>query len=326
MRTFNPNRLIPLELNGDDQHLTITELIPLRAAIRDGRLSASAPVLYTARGTPHGQTDLVFETRHFSLYNVMQGVSDGEAWLATFCAVCNAGMSFSPIVDGVTYTFYGAGFYDAMTLLADIQTRSYWDHITGVCISGAMQGARLDYLSSMTHSRAGVIALTKPDAQWAVSALDAQRAPLIDVAEAMRTSDQPMWLPAMRDSLDLDVEDTRLPRLEMGLGVWTGGDARFYRFQTMHMLDNHLFDTLNGERLLVYVDPDTLTPAALYTEATRAEWRGDALILDNGARVQNGALIVGGVEQPARRPLQLFQRWYGFSTTFAGCTIYRAAR
>ncbi|MDZ4763174.1 MAG: DUF3179 domain-containing (seleno)protein [Chloroflexota bacterium] len=320
MRTeFNPKRLIPLDLHGEQQ-LTATKLLTLRAELNAGRILPSTPVLYTQRGSAL----LVFQTRHFSLYNVMQGTLDGEPWLATFCAICNAGMSFSPVIDGVRYDFYGAGFYDAMTLLADKQTGSYWDHITGECIAGTLKGAHLEYLATMTHSKAGIVALTQPAARLVVSALDAARAALDDLAEGLRTDAKPQWLPAVTDSFDADLEDTRLPRLEMGLGVWTPQQARFYRFQTLHSHNNRLFDVLNGERLLVYIDPETLTPAALFTDATTAEWRGDILMLNNGQRVENGD-VIGLDDAPlTRRPLQLFQRWYGFAITFPGCAIYTA--
>lgn len=317
---FNPNRFIPLGFHGEQQQVNVTRLQPLAAALEQNLLSPNAPVLYTNRD----DRVLVFQTRHFSLYNVMQSAHGDPPWMATFCAICNAGMSFSPVIDGVRYDFYGAGFYDAMTLLADKQTGSYWDHITGECIAGAMQGASLQHLASMTHSKAAVVAQIFPEAQLAISSLDAARAGLDDLAETLRTHPQPQWLPELDNSINPDHEDKRLPRLEMGLGVWTPTTRRFYPFKLIHALDNRLFDEIDGKRLLVYVDPETFNPAALFTDATDGDWRGETLVLNNGQSLRNSALMEHGAALPVRRPLQLFQRWYGFSMTFPNCEIYTA--
>jgi hypothetical protein len=161
-----------------------------------------------------------------------------------------------------------------------------------------------------------------PDAQLVISSLDAGRAPMDDFAEGLRTLPQPKWPPELHDTLDASAEDTRLPRLEMGLGIWTPKAAHFYPFKTMNMLDNILFDEIDGERLIVYIDPETFTPAALFTDATSATWRGETLMLDNGQIIKEGSLVAQGEKLPTKRPLQLFQRWYGFSITFSGCKIY----
>jgi len=318
---FNPNRFITLDLHGTHQRLNATERQPLTEALEKHQLQPNTPVLYTERN----DAILVFQTRHFALYNVIQSTGDESLWMATFCSVCNAGMSFSPVVDHVRYDFYGAGFYDAMTLLADEQTGSYWNHITGECIAGKMKGTRLHQLANLTHSTADAVAKIHPNAQLVISSLDAGRAKMDDYAEGLRTLPQPDWLPVLHDTLDANAEDTRLPRLEMGLGVWTAKTAHFYPFKTINMLDNILFDEIDGERLLVYVDPETFTPSALFTDATSAEWRGETLILDNGQMIKEGSLIAHGNVLPTKRPLQLFQRWYGFSITFSGCKIYTTA-
>jgi hypothetical protein len=322
MRTpFNRDRFIPLDFHGQHQQVNVTDVQPLARALAEKLVQPGTPVLYTQRG----DTVYVFQTRHFSMYNVMQNRKDTPPWMATFCAVCNAGMSFSPVLDGRTYDFYGAGFYDAMTLLADVQTGSFWDHITGECIEGTLKGRRLERLANMTHATASMVSAQHPDAQLVLTQLDPGRAALDDLAESIRTQPDAPWLPALLDTLDETQEDTRLPRLEMGLGVWVGREARFYPFRTIHGSDNIIFDEIAGQRLLVYGDPETATPAAMYTDAVSAAWVGDRLVLDNGQTLEAGTLRSGSETVSSKRPLQLFQRWYGFAITFPGCDIYRAA-
>ncbi len=313
---FNPARLVQLDFNGPSQRFVMTETRPLSSALEAHDLTDATSVLYAE----YGAQVYVFRTSHFSLYNVMQGEIDGQAWMATFCAVCNAGMSFSPVVNDQTLEFYGVGYYDAMTLLADRQTGSYWDHLTGECLYGQLEGTVLRQLTTMNHSTAGQVLKLYPAAQFVVTTLTADKVQFEDFAEALRVAPEPQWFPQVLSSLD--TEDKRLPRFEMGLGVWSQGNARFYPFTTLHAHDNVLFDEFAGQRLLVYADPETTNPLALFTDATSAEWRHDVLVLNNGQTIQNGALRQRGETIAMPRPLQLFQRWYSFALTFPDCEVY----
>lgn len=318
MRTnFNPQRLVQMDMHGQGQRYQVTQMTSLSAALAAGQIMPRAAVLYVQ----FSDTYLVFKTTHLALYNVMQGVTEGQHWMVTFCAVCNAGMMFSPILNGQEYKFYGAGFYDAMVLLADQETGSYWDHITGECIYGKLEGAKLERLGMVTHSTAEAVAQIAPNAQLAQTTLTPDRQAFEEVGEMLRTLPELQWPPEIENSLAW--EDKRLPRLEMGLGVWSQQSSRYYPFRTLHMENNVIFDELDGRRLLVYNDPDTLTPAALFTDATSATWYNDVLQLDNGQRIQAGGLTGDGETRPLHRPLQLFQRWYGFSLIFPNCAVYR---
>lgn len=317
---FNPLRLVQLDLHGHSQRFTIGEIRPLAAVLEAREVLETTPVL-TA---PRADGVFVFRTSHFSLYNVMQGTLDGEPWLASFCAVCNAGMSFSPVVNGRVLEFYGAGFYDAMILLADRQTGSYWDHLTGECVHGELEGTTLRQIAVLTHSTAGQTRRLYPEARYVVSTLNAERAPLDELAEGLRVASDPQWFPQILGSLD--VEDARLPRFEMGLGVWANDAARFYPFRTLNAQNNVVFDEFDGRRLLIYVDPETMHPSALFTEAESAAWRGETLQLGTGQSLRGGGLYQRDEVVPIQRPLQLFQRWYGFSLTFPGCELYPSYR
>jgi len=185
---------------------------------------------------------------------------------------------------------------------------------------GDMLGKTLVRVGSLIHSQAGTVARTYPKARFVPVPIDAVRAPLDNFAEAQRVAAEPVWLPPIVATITQ--ADVRLPRFEMGLGVWSDAGARFYPVTSLHARDNLVFDTFDGARVLVYIDSDTATPSALFTEATAGAWRGDTLTLNDGLTIKDGILLRGAEVQQPRRPLQLVQRWYGFSTTFAGCAIY----
>jgi len=116
--------------------------------------------------------------------------------------------------------------------------------------------------------------------------------------------------------------DNRLPELELGLGIWSDDHARFYPLKTIKEQQNAVVDTLNQQRMVVYIDPVSGAPGAHRTSAQIQGWEGDTLVLDSGERICNGYVLNGASEKlPLDRPNQQFTRWYGFSYMFPACEI-----
>ena len=46
-------------------------------------------------------------------------------------------------------------------------------------------------------------------------------------------------------------QDTRLPELQLGLGVWISEKARFYSMETLKAHNNAIIDTLDQEKLVI---------------------------------------------------------------------------
>ncbi len=86
-------------------------------------------------------------------------------------------------------------------------------------------------------------------------------------------------LPSLTETLA--TEDDRLPRMMMGLGIVTDSTVRFY---PMDLIEEHgaLLNTVDGRGVLVFMDPATYTPAALFTNASTASLQGRDIHLDGG--------------------------------------------
>jgi hypothetical protein len=120
-------------------------------------------------------------------------------------------------------------------------------------------------------------------------------------------------------------EDTRRKRMDLGLGVWAKATHRFYPLEMLHKQRGAIIDELDDCRILVYLDPTSNIPAAIYTNTIQYAWHKDELKLDNGEIFRGGKLYnAQGVTQAVVYPMQLFTRWYGFSLTFPGCQLYQA--
>jgi len=252
-------------------------------------------------------------------YNVIQGETNGKAWMMTFCNACNTGMVFDPVVDGQILHFRRRGSYDGLLLIWDEETDSYWQHITGYCLHGKSQGKQLPMIALTRHMNAGEAAARTGETRLFVSPITEEQAKLSRTMEKMRSNPDRV---GEYIGSTLGQEDTRRPRFELGLGVWTGQNSIFFPLTILHVQDNVLLTELNGRPLLIYHAPDAIAPVAAYVSAKRGYWEGDVLRLDGGAFIQHDLYhTADGQVKALECPKQLLMRWYGFALTFPGCEV-----
>ena len=206
-----------------------------------------------------------------------------------------------------------------MSLIADHETCSYWDHITGKCVHGPLKERQLD-LAPLRHMQASQALAHFPEARIAIARMKLKPSMIRALLELWQWMlGERFILPVLTPSMG--EEDPRRPRMEMGLGVWTETGSRFYPLDILKA-DGVLIDHFDDKTMLIYLDPISGTPTPLFADVEQAEWSGDILRLDHGATVRNGRLYDPyGAELPSERPLHLFTRWYGFSFTFPNCEI-----
>jgi len=78
---------------------------------------------------------------------------------------------------------------------------------------------------------------------------------------------------------------------QLGLGVWTVATRRYYPMERIRERGRALIDQLDGRKVLIYIDPETNTPAALFVSALLGKMQDDEIHLDNGAAVRDGVLF-----------------------------------
>ena len=232
--------------------------------------------------------------------------------------VCNSAVRLTPLIDGKVHHFEARGTYHGQTMMADRETGSFWDIISGECLHGPLAGQRLA-MKPLLHMSAGQALAVFPQAEVALSALSLRdRALAFVLKQVNRRGMMPGYFKPT-----LGREDRRLPRMEIGLGVWGGTAARYYPLKRLREAGRALVDSLEGRTVLVYIEPASKVPAALYSEATSARWQGSELHLDSGAVIRGGGLYDGqGEPQAIEWPDQLFTRWYNFADNFPNCELF----
>lgn len=290
--------------------------LSLQQALARGLIHANEPLLVFLLD----ETPFCLSLVRMIYHHVAEGVLNGTAWMMSYCVICNAGMVFSPQVEGKQHHFVDGGLYNAMTILLDQESQSLWNHITGYCLHGTHQGKQLKALTTPLQRSASQVLAEYPDIQTAWQALSPEDTRMIQEEEAARL-DSNMALPAYL-LLGMENLDERLPRFEMGLGVWTKQTQRYYTLKDL--LTNHfILDELDGRSLVIYSSAQQVAPEAFFTTSRQLDWHGDALYLDDGQVLRDGILYdAQGKRLNMERPYQLFQRWYSFVILFPKCQIY----
>ncbi len=294
--------------------LEVKDAEPLHSALTGGRVSPDTRLLTF-------EVDGILYTvpmHVVMVHNVIQGEIPGKtAWMMTFCLACNTGMVFDPVLDGQTLHFRRRGAYEGMLLIYDDETGTYWQHITGKALHGTSEGKTLRQITTTRQMNAAE-ALTRADALHMTAALTNDQERLSGFADKMRAE------PALNETTILSTvaqEDTRRPRFELGLGMWSGDVSAFLPLTTVHV-QNHVVQTKLGERpVVVYQQPDAISPVAVYLESETARWEGDRLRLDNGCYIQDDVYHTPDGIQALERPSQLLMRWFGFALTFPDCDV-----
>jgi len=165
---------------------------------------------------------------------------DGRPVLAAWCAYCNSGIVFDPVVDGQRLTFEPLAVYRRNMVMRDRETGTLWQHATGEALAGPLAGTRLDGLGGqLTTWRAWHD--EQPETTLAVEPDEGEWAGLLprDRTRRLAAGTERVELPGATAT------DTRLPFTEVVVGVEIGGEATAYPLATLRERGS-LGDTIGG--------------------------------------------------------------------------------
>jgi hypothetical protein len=180
---------------------------------------------------------------------------------------------------------------NGLAILADRETRTHWDHITGEAFAGPLVGQQLDvWPIQMTTVAAALI--EHPDVTITFSNI---RSPRRWLAQRLYPDfiHSNGWIPGFFYASLSEPMDSRLDKLTQGLGVIVGKKAKYY--------------------------PMNLITA----QEIQDEWLNRTLCIKRG--IMDGVPRAAWLDT-ADEPMQLLTRWYGFSFTYPGCEIYEPQR
>ncbi len=223
----------------------------------------------------------------------------------------------TPIIDGAVHHFRARGLYDGLSLMGDEETGSLWNHITGKSVYGPLQGTSLP-VYNLLHTNVKQVLEAYPDIDVAIS-----ERPVRGRGGRMAPGSGQTRQLSSGFRATIVEEDTRRPTMEIGLGLWSGSTARYYSMEVLRDAGSAVVDTLAGRTVVVYLESESYTMAALYADASAAKLTDAGLDISGVGMLRDGVLKgTDGSRLEIERPLQLFTRWYGFALTFPGTTIY----
>ena len=298
--------------------LDVKKYTNIKQALERGKLNKDTELLVFEIA---GQ-QLAFSKHRMAFHHIAQGKVNETSYMLTFCVICNSGMVMSPIVNNETLHFHIAGAYNGMLLMIDKETKSYWDHITGHCLSGEYEGHQLDILHSHQVLLLKEVLEQYPDCLYGEEKMNFKQRLFAEFANwKANVSGKGFLPPGFRSSM-IEIDD-RLPEMEMGLGIWEEDAARFYSLKVIKEMGNFIIDTFKEKNLIIYISPTTHTPSAMYIdEITTAVFEDDKLSFANGNYIRGGNLYSQNDEKiTTKKPMYIFLRWYGFVSTFPDCEI-----
>ena len=202
-----------------------------------------------------------------------------------------------PVVDGQLHRFNYVGIYDGLAVVQDKESKTLWNHVTGEAMYGPLVGRTLKQVSNLLHMNVKQALAADPNMQIAISDREYFVADkLFGTAPGFlggRGAER--WAPDNPNAQivpafvpTLGREDTRLPRMDIGLGVWTGSTRRYYPMELLRQRGGAFIDRVDGRSVLVYIEPETAGPAAMFVSAKSATMDGRDVRLDTGSIVRMG--------------------------------------
>src|SRR5579863_7583042 len=130
--------------------------------------------------------------------------------------------------------FNNVGLYDALFVMQDTESKTLWRHIDGQALYGPMVGHALDPVTNLLQMNVQQALAGDPKTRVAIS----DRPYTAGGKQFGRSAGIPggggRGAPAENAQLSsmfsqtLGTEDTRRPRMELGLGIWTAKTHRYY--------------------------------------------------------------------------------------------------
>lgn len=220
--------------------------------------------------------------------------------------------------------FDNVGLYDGLFIMQDQESKTLWNHITGEALYGPYVERTLGPIGNIMQMTVEEALEFDPAAQVAISDRPYAGAGGRSGTPGQGTlSDNAQLMDMFIETLG--EEDTRRPRMDMGLGIWTDETRRYYPMETIRER-GAIIDRLEGRDILIYIEARSATPTAIFVDAGSATIEGNEIRLDSGAVVRAGTLFDADGNRlddlDDARPQQIFTRWYGYSLTFPGTEVF----
>jgi hypothetical protein len=172
--------------------------------------------------------------------------------------------------------------------MTDEETWSLWDHISGEAFEGPLAGQKLEiWPISMTLVEAALAKM--PDLRIYTSSYRSWKQWFMHLLHRKFINSKGFLPPHFYLTMSQPI-DPRLPKLEQGLGVIEGDQAKFYPMKSLPK-GEMITDSFAGRTIVLERSEIDGVPSA--------KWQA-------------------GVDGP----MQLLSRWYGFSYSYPDCDIY----
>ncbi|MDP7019619.1 MAG: DUF3179 domain-containing (seleno)protein [Pirellulaceae bacterium] len=267
-----------------------------------------------------------YSIRALSYHHAINDQVGETPLLVTYCVICSSGVGLDPRWEGRRLEFGFHGIWQGTAVLYDRKTRSHWLHVTGECVEGDLQGAKLKRISGRhvlwrewrrDHPNTQVMAEDPKFADEYFPAQNARRGRYFFPSGFLST---------------IQSRDDRLELHALVYGVTHGGKQKAYPIDALANGDGWTQDTVGDQPIVVIADELTRSAAGF---VRRLEGRtidiekGEDGQLRDGAtksRLNAAGYFIDGPLQGSRLPLVdgLQAEWYGWYAIYPTTDLYEA--
>src|SRR5262245_1890913 len=184
-------------------------------------------------------------------HEIVNDTVGGKPVVVTYCPLCNSGLVYERVIDGVTFDFGTSGkLYKSDLVMYDRQSHSLWTQMEGRAIVGQRVGARLTLVPANTLSFE----------EWR-EIHPTGRVLSRDTGHTRSYGTNPYASydqPQLRPFLFRDRPDPRRPPKERVVGIKLGDTARAYPW-SMLAERRVVHDRLGDQALVIFYQPGTLS-------------------------------------------------------------------
>ena len=153
--------------------------------------------------------------------------------------------------------FDNVGLYDGLFVMQDRESKTLWNHITGEALYGPHVGRSLGPVGNILQMT--VQEALEYDADMQVAISDRPYTGRSGVPGRGTLSEDARLMPMFIETLG--EEDSRRPRMDMGLGIWTEQTRRYYPME-MIRARGPFIDEIDGRSALIFIESRSATPTA----------------------------------------------------------------
>lgn len=300
--------------NFSTQQMTAEQLFqePATVTFTVGATTA-VPLETIVLGVSGNGISKAYPIRFLAFHHKVHDSLGAQPILVTYCSMCRTGRVYNPVINGKIQHFRLVGARQYNAVIEDDETKSWWYQATGEAVTGPRTGMMLDEIRSEEMTLRAWLAMHPNSLVYQPDAASEEGYHMFGFAK---------WDSIRPSHAYFDSSQYTWKPNSWIVGVTAGKNAKAYPWSSV-MKAGVLNDTLNGARLVLVIESDSLSFHVWNREVNGTVLtfaRVDSLTMrdneTNSIWNWSGACVEGRLKGQQLTPLRAFREYWHAWRTF----------